>query len=321
MDGPAVVAHDPGEGSGADSGAESGARSGPRDAGSSRSLTRREAKWLLKRCAKKGHLLAHLDDVELAAVFGGRSAHGPLLRCLRCGDFSSAADPEQADDSQTRVKVIGTPAAPVALSQVPLALRGGHGRKLALLRVLAVERGARGLVLLFAAAGIARLANSHVAVAEWLARVAKAAQPLGEQLGWDPAKSPSLDRALDLLGQSGSTFTTVAWLLGAYGVLQLVEGVGLWGGWLWAEYLAAVATSVFIPIEVYELSEHATVFKAVALLVNVAAVGYLVFKGRLFGVRGGHPAYLAEVRDSTLLAEELRDLGRPTDVLTSHHLV
>ena len=100
-----------------------------------------------------------------------------------------------------------------------------------------------------------------------------------------------------------------------------MEGVGLWGGWLWAEYLAAVATSAFIPIEVYELSEHATVLKAGALLVNIAAVGYLVFKGRLFGVRGGHPAYLAEVRDGTLLAEELHALGRPTDVLTSHHLI
>ena len=319
MDGSAVAAHEAGASSGPDSGAGSGSSSA--DAGSSRALTRREAKWLLQTLAKKGHLLAHLDDAEMAAVFGGSSAQGPLLRCLRCGDFSSADAPGQADDSQTRVKVIGTPTAPVALSRVPLAMRGGHGRKLALLRVLAVERGARGLVLLFAAAGIARLANSHVAVAEWLARLAKAAQPLGEQLGWDPAKSPSLDRALDLLGHSGSTFTTVAWLLGAYGVLQLVEGVGLWGGWLWAEYLAAVATSVFIPIELYELSERATVFKAAALLVNVAAVGYLVFKGRLFGIRGGHPAYLAEVRDHTLLAEELRELGRPTDVLTSHQLM
>ena len=110
-----------------------------------------------------------------------------------------------------------------------------------------------------------------------------------------------MHKALDLLGHSDSTFSTVAWLLGAYGVLQLVEGVGLWGGWLWAEY--------------------PTVFKAGALLVNVLAVGYLVFKGRLFGLRGGHPAYLAEVRDGTLLAEELRAAGRPTTVLRSHDLV
>jgi hypothetical protein len=53
----------------------------------------------------------------------------------------------------------------------------------------------------------------------------------------------------------------------------------------------------------------------------VAAVVYLVYKGRLFGIRGGHRAYLAEVRDGTLLAEELRLLERPTEVLTGHALV
>jgi hypothetical protein len=68
------------------------------------------------------------------------------------------------------------------------------------------------------------------------------------------------------------------------------------------------------------LTEHATLIKAAAIVVNVAAVGYLVYKGRLFGVRGGHPAYLAEVRDSTLLAEELQALGRSGTALTSHTL-
>ncbi len=287
-------------------------------AASGKDLSRREARWVLKRCAKRGHVLAHLDDAELAARFGGRTGEQPLLRCLRCGNFVPAVRPESSTVVET---VIGTASEPAALGRVPLAVRGGHGRKLALLRVLAIERGGRGLVLLLLAAGIARLSNSHVAAAEWLGHTVKMAQPLGEAFGFDLEKSPSVHKALDLLGHSDSTFSTVAWLLGAYGVLQLVEGVGLWGGWLWAEYLAAVATAVFIPIELYELSEHPTVFKAGALLVNVFAVGYLVFKGRLFGLRGGHPAYLAEVRDGTLLAQELRAAGRPATVLSSHDLV
>jgi uncharacterized membrane protein (DUF2068 family) len=269
---------------------------------------------VLRRCAKQGHALAQLADAELAARFAADSAAGPLLRCLRCGDFTHATD-------QPGTLLIGTLDEPAALAVIPQALRGGHGRKLALLRVLSIERGVRGLLLLFAAAGIARLASSHVAVADWLGEVAKAAQPLGEQVGWDLSNSATLHHAQDLLGHSGHTFVTVAWLLAAYGGLQIVEGVGLWGGWLWAEYLAAVATSAFVPFEGYELSEHVTPLKAVALLINVAAVVYLVYKGRLFGVRGGHPAYLAEVRDGTLLAAELRQLNRPTDVLTSHDLI
>jgi uncharacterized membrane protein (DUF2068 family) len=273
---------------------------------------------VLKRCAKQGHVLAYIDDPELADRFTAASGSAALLRCLRCGDYTSP--PQPAEEARSRTTVIGSPASPAALGALPLVLRGGHGRKLALLRLLALERGGRGVVMLLAAVGIARLATSHVAVAEWLGEIVKSAQPLGRSLGWNLEQSPTVDRALHLLGYSDSTFRTIAWLLGGYGVLQIVEGIGLWGGWLWAEYLAAVATAMFIPIEVYELTEHVTVLKALAILVNVAAVGYLVFKGRLFGVRGGHPAYLAEVRDSTLLAEELQAIGRSGTALTSHTL-
>ncbi|HST84198.1 MAG TPA: DUF2127 domain-containing protein [Kineosporiaceae bacterium] len=288
---------------------------------SPQALSRRETRWVRKRCAKHGHVLAHIDDSELAARFTASSRVGALLRCLRCGDFTSA--PELAADATSRsaTTVIGSAGSPADLGALPLVLRGGHGRKLALLRLLAIERGGRGLLMLLAAVGIARLATSHVAVAEWLGQLVKTAQPLGRLLGWDLQRSPTVTRMLHLLGYSDSTFRTIAWLLGAYGVLQIVEGVGLWGGWLWAEYLAAVATAMFIPIEVFELTEHATPVKGIAILVNVAAVGYLVFKGRLFGVRGGHSAYLAEVRDSTLLAAELKAIGRPGSALTSHVLV
>jgi hypothetical protein len=46
-----------------------------------------------------------------------------------------------------------------------------------------------------------------------------------------------------------------------------------------------------------------------------------VFKGRLFGIRGGHAAFLREVRDSTLLADLLRSLGRSADELKGARIV
>jgi uncharacterized membrane protein (DUF2068 family) len=107
----------------------------------------------------------------------------------------------------------------------------------------------------------------------------------------------------------------------AYGVLQIVEATGLWGGWRWAEYLAVVATSAFIPLEIYELSEKPTPLKAGALVLNIVVVIYLVHKGRLFGARGGHEAFLGELRDSTLLADLLRSRGRSTAELTSPRVV
>jgi uncharacterized membrane protein (DUF2068 family) len=189
--------------------------------------------------------------------------------------------------------------------------------------VLAIERGGRGILLLLASLGIAQLASSHVALADWLGRLAEAARPLGDQIGWDVAQSSLVRETVDLLGpaHSAGTYTTIAWLVGAYGAVQLTEGAGLWGGRRWAEYLAVVATTAFVPLEVYELVHHATVWKALALAVNLVAVAYLVHKGRLFGVRGGHRAYLAEVRDATLLADVLRATDRPTSLLTSHTLV
>jgi uncharacterized membrane protein (DUF2068 family) len=278
-------------------------------------LSRRDQRWVLRRCSRRDHVLAHLDDPVREAITAQGPGGADLLRCLRCGTF---VDPALAPGT---ARVVGSAEQPAPLRDVPQVVRGSHGRKLALLRVLALERGARGLLLVLAAAGIARLASSHVSVAEWLGRVAESAQPLGNQLGWNVLRSNLLTEAQSLLGHSSTTYTVVAWALFSYGALQIVEGIGLWGGWLWAEYLAVIATSAFVPLEVYELYHHATVIKAGALLVNVVAVGYLIYKGRLFGLRGGHLAYLAEVRDATLLADLLRAEGRTTAGLDSHHLV
>jgi uncharacterized membrane protein (DUF2068 family) len=62
----------------------------------------------------------------------------------------------------------------------------------------------------------------------------------------------------------------------AYGALELVEGVGLWRRRRWAEYLTVVATSLLVPLEIYELAHHATLLKVGGLVVNLAIVAYLI---------------------------------------------
>jgi uncharacterized membrane protein (DUF2068 family) len=84
-------------------------------------------------------------------------------------------------------------------------------------------------------------------------------------------------------------------------VLQFVEGTGLWLLRRWGEYFAAVATSIFIPLEVYELVERITWPRVIALAVNVGAVAFIVHRKRLFGVRGGGAAYEAERHEASLL--------------------
>jgi len=87
-----------------------------------------------------------------------------------------------------------------------------------------------------------------------------------------------------------STLEIVGGVALGYGLLEAVEGLGLWWQKRWAEYLTFVATTLLLPLEVYELAARVSVFKVTALIVNIAVVVYLLFAKRLFGLRGGSEA-------------------------------
>lgn len=87
-------------------------------------------------------------------------------------------------------------------------------------------------------------------------------------------------RRLGGLSTTGRDELAVAVLL--YGLLEVVEGVGLVLRRRWAEYLLLIATAAFLPLEVEELTRHVTVLKVAALLLNVAIVVYLIRSKRLF---------------------------------------
>jgi uncharacterized membrane protein (DUF2068 family) len=61
-----------------------------------------------------------------------------------------------------------------------------------------------------------------------------------------------------------------------YSALLLTEGIGLWLKKHWAEWLTVIASSLFIPVEVYEIFRHVTVSRCFILVVNVAIVSYLL---------------------------------------------
>ncbi len=90
-----------------------------------------------------------------------------------------------------------------------------------------------------------------------------------------------------------NTLRLIGLAAAAYAVLEGAEAIGLWFQYRWAEYLTLVATALFLPFEVYELSKTVTVLKVLALVVNLAIVFYLLLAKRLFGLRGGGAADLA----------------------------
>jgi uncharacterized membrane protein (DUF2068 family) len=67
-----------------------------------------------------------------------------------------------------------------------------------------------------------------------------------------------------------------------YALLEGTEGVGLAMRRRWAEYLTVIATGILIPYELFEVIRHVTLFKVGALLLNLAVVGYLAYRKRLF---------------------------------------
>ena len=56
-----------------------------------------------------------------------------------------------------------------------------------------------------------------------------------------------------------------------------MEGIGLWLAKRWGEYFAMVATSIFLPYEIYDLSVKITWLRVGAFAVNLLLVVYLVW--------------------------------------------
>jgi uncharacterized membrane protein (DUF2068 family) len=66
-----------------------------------------------------------------------------------------------------------------------------------------------------------------------------------------------------------------------YAGLFLIEGVGLWWMRRWAEWLTVIITGSLVPIEVYEICHRPTPIKILVLIINLAIVGYLLYRIRV----------------------------------------
>jgi len=147
-----------------------------------------------------------------------------------------------------------------------MARAGDRPRSRRLLRLIALERIVRGALLL--GAGIYLLFHLNSDFGRLGERVMRAVE-------LDPRR-PFFHRIVVYLHHLHASEIRVAAIFAlGYGVLELVEGTGLWLDQLWAEYLTVIATSLLIPLELYELVHRPTALKAGGLVVNALIVGYL----------------------------------------------
>jgi uncharacterized membrane protein (DUF2068 family) len=232
-------------------------------------------------CALSHHHTPAAEVVELRAEDNGLGVELPdgkrLCRCVRCDAWH----------------VRDAPLAPLSehlppLAEIHVPKRGRPLRDSIVLKLIAIDKAAHAVVFAIAAIFLTILHFKygvfHDAVKDTLDGLAGSEHPILNR---------QLHRLLDL---SSGTITLLIVVALGYMLLEAVEAVGLWKERRWAEYLTAMATASLLPLEIYELIERVTVLRIGALIVNLAILLYLVIRKRLFGVRGGHGAELAEQR-------------------------
>jgi len=243
--------------------------------------------WNLRSCGRHGHVTYRPTEPELAERLCADTAVGETWRCLRCGTF-----------------VPGPPLGAGPADDAPIVLRGNALKDAFILRFLAVERGLRGLLLVALAYGIYRFDGSRHSLTRVFETYLPLLRPVADRLGVDLEATGPVRLIEKALNASHSTLLLVTVGVLAYGALELLEAVGLWLMERWGEYVAVVGTSIFIPLEVYEIVEGATWLKVVAFVLNVFAVVYIVWTKRLFGLLGGRAAFEAERHGTSLLEVE-----------------
>ncbi len=146
----------------------------------------------------------------------------------------------------------------------------------AFIKVIIVERIVKSTVLLVASIGLL-IAGRTGLLDRW-------ADYAENQLNLNVGHDIVIRLLFRLLAYVGAfnhiTIIAVAGI--AYAALEATEGIGLALRRRWAEYLTVIATGILIPYEAYEVVLHATLFKVGALLLNIAVVGYLAYRKRLF---------------------------------------
>jgi uncharacterized membrane protein (DUF2068 family) len=244
--------------------------------------------WNLVGCARRGHVTYAPDEPQLRDRLMAPAAAGTAWRCLRCGAF-----------------VTSGPHGSGPAAAAPLVRRGKELRSELMLRAFAVERFLRFLVIGAAAYGVWRFSYDRAGIQRAYDNALPAIRALYGDLGFNVSHSSLLKLINESFAFDSRWLTLLAIGLALYALIELVESIGLWQGRRWGEYFAMVATSIFLPLEVCDLTRgHVTWLKVAALAINLLLVIYLVWTRRLFGVRGGKAAYEARLRGESVIEVE-----------------
>jgi uncharacterized membrane protein (DUF2068 family) len=246
---------------------------------------RPKLRYELIGCGLHGHELLGTDAAALRqedSLFAREAGGLRWYRCLRCDSWVALSPPREP-----------TARFPPRRQDVILPLRGRPLRDRYVLRLIALDRLLHFVVLSALAAAVFLFAGNKAALNGDFTRLMKDLQG-----GLGGPVNNSNHGVVHDLQRLFAVSTRNLYLVGVgaavYAAMEGTEAVGLWLGRRWAEYLTFVATVVFVPYEIYELTKGISWLKLLALVVNLLIVIYLLLAKRLFGLRGGRRAEQAE---------------------------
>jgi uncharacterized membrane protein (DUF2068 family) len=143
-----------------------------------------------------------------------------------------------------------------------------HDPTLQVLRGIASFEMTKGLIVLLAGVGVLFLMQKDPwDVADGLLRLLHI--------------SPDRHFAQAFLDWADTLTTAKLWAVAAgalaYAVLRFVEAYGLWYARAWAQWIALVSGSLYLPFEIYKTIDRQTPFHVTVLIVNLAIVLYMAY--------------------------------------------
>jgi uncharacterized membrane protein (DUF2068 family) len=144
-----------------------------------------------------------------------------------------------------------------------------HGANLQVLRAVATFELAKGLIVILAACGILLLVHREDPwdIADGLLRLLHI--------------SPDHHFAQVFLDWADSLTEAKLWAVAAvalaYSLLRFVEAYGLWYAKAWAEWIALISGTLYLPFEIYNLVHRQSLLHVSVLLINIAVVLYMAY--------------------------------------------
>jgi len=240
--------------------------------------------WSLLGCGRYGHITFAPVEPDLRARMRAQLPDGEAWCCLRCGAF-----------------VPGPPDLSGPAASAPAVPRGKDVRSKLILRLFALERFLRAILFGLAAYGLWRYRYSRYSIEQVFNRELPIIRSLFRQLGFNIDHSRVVSLLHHALTLSNGSLTLLAAGAAGYALIEIVEGTGLWLAKRWGEYFAMIATSLGLPLEIYDLTRKVSAIALVLFAINLALVLYLVITKRLFGIRGGKTSYDARLRGESVL--------------------